>query len=63
VQSQDISELRIPQEPSYDTGELLEAAERTDSLRLEVVRAHDDTTADPVVLHVFPDPFIRVKTR
>src|SRR5439155_1146060 len=59
----DVSELWIPEESAYDTGEFLEAAKRADGLRLEVARAHDDAAADPVVLYVVPDPFIGVKIR
>src|SRR5580700_7615971 len=60
---QDVSELRIPEESPYETGEFLEAAERTNGLRLEVAGAHDDAATDPVILHVVPDPFIGIKIR
>src|ERR1700751_799673 len=53
----------MPQESLYNTREFLETAERTDGLRLEVARTHYDTAADPVVLHIVPDPFIGVKIR
>src|SRR5487761_1251452 len=41
--------------------ELLQAPQRADCLGLQVVAALHDLSADPGVLYVVPDPFIRIE--
>lgn len=51
----------ISEESANYIRKLLEPPECADRLSLEIILAHDDLAADAVVLHVIPDPFIRIQ--
>ena len=53
--------MRVGEESADQAGQPLEAAQREDGLRLEVVFAGDSRPGDAVVLDVLPHPFVGVE--
>ena len=53
--------MRVSEEPADHVRKLLQSTQSANSLSLEIIFAHDDPATDPIVLHVVPDPFIRVQ--
>lgn len=59
----DVAQVRVGEERPDQPGTLLEPPQGTDGLGFQVFLAGDAGLADPVMLHVFPDPFVGVELR
>ena len=57
----DVAQVRVGEERPDQPGAFLEPSQGADGLGFEVLLAGDAGLADPVVLHVLPDPFIGVE--
>ena len=53
--------MRIGEECADQPGTLLQPSQGADGLGLEILLAGDTGLADPVLLDVLPDPFVRIE--